>query len=157
PAHPLAGLSRHPAAGAVAVLGAEDVEVEDFREVPGYGIEGRVNGSVYRLGRKEWVSGNIAGESNEPSAWLSKNGQAVGSCSIADEMRPGARVAVRELTELGLPAEILSGDVAEEVSRVAATLGITNVHHRANPEAKVERLKKLRAAGRRVLMVGDGL
>jgi Cu2+-exporting ATPase len=116
-----------------------------------------VNGSVYRLGRKEWVSGNIAGESNEPSAWLSKNGQAVGSFSIADEMRPGARVAVRELTELGLPAEILSGDVAEEVRRVAATLGITNVHHRANPEAKVEHLKKLRAAGRRVLMVGDGL
>ena len=153
----LAALSRHPASRAVAALRAAWIEVEDFREVPGFGIEGRVDGSVYRLGRKEWVSGGVLDDPNEAATSLSKDGRAAGSFAIADEVRLGARPAVQKLAGLGLAIEVLSGDRAEEVGKVAAALGITEVRHGAVPEDKVARLKELDAAGRRVLMVGDGL
>ena len=58
---------------------------------------------------------------------------------------------------LGLATEVLSGDRANEVHRVAAELGLTEVRHGAVPEDKVARLRELDAAGHRVLMVGDGL
>ena len=116
-----------------------------------------MGGSVYRLGRKEWVSGRISDGPSEAATSLSKDGQAAGSFAIADEMRPGARPAVQKLAGLGLATEVLSGDRAEEVGKVAAALGITEVRHGAVPEDKVARLKELEAAGRRVLMVGDGL
>ncbi len=153
----IAALSTHPAARAVAVLRPSDVEVKDFREIPGCGVEGRVGGSLYRLGRKHWASAFLSDDANEPATWLSKNEQMLGSFVIADEVRSGASAAVRQLTELGLPAEVLSGDHEVEVRRVAATLGIMEVRHRASPEDKVEHLKSLKAAGHRVLMVGDGL
>jgi Cu2+-exporting ATPase len=153
----LATLSRHPASRAVAALRTARLEVEEFREVPGFGIEGRVGGSVYRLGRKEWVSGGDSADQNEAGTSLARDGQAVGSFTVADEMRPGARRAIRELAALGLPMEVISGDRTEEVGKVAAALGISDVRGGAIPEAKVARLEELEAAGRRVLMVGDGL
>jgi Cu2+-exporting ATPase len=153
----LAAASRHPASRAVAALRTAKLEVEEFREVPGFGIEGRVGGSVYRLGRKEWVSGGGSDDPNEAAISLSKDGQAVGSFAIADEMRPGARPAIQRLAALGLAMEIVSGDRAEEVGKVAAALGLTEVRGGAVPEAKIARLKELEAAARRVLMVGDGL
>jgi Cu2+-exporting ATPase len=153
----LAAGSRHPASRAVAALRTANLQVEEFREVPGFGIEGRVGGSVYRLGRKEWVSGGGSDDPNEAAISLSKDGQVVGSFAIADEMRPGARPAIQQLAALGLAAEIVSGDRTEEVGKVAAALGIAEVRGGAVPAAKVARLKELEAAARRVLMVGDGL
>jgi Cu2+-exporting ATPase len=58
---------------------------------------------------------------------------------------------------MGITVELLSGDRAEEVGNVAASLGIAEFRHGATPDGKVGRLRELAAAGRRVLMVGDGL
>jgi len=52
---------------------------------------------------------------------------------------------------------VLSGDRAEEVAKVCAALGIDESRHGVLPEAKVGRIEELKAAGCRVLMVGDGL
>jgi Cu2+-exporting ATPase len=154
----LAALSKHPASRAVAALTAASVEVEDFREVPGSGIEGRVGESLYRLGRKEWVSGEGSNDPNDAAATsLSKDGRAAGSFVISDEVRPGARRSVQELADLGLAMEVLTGDRAAAVGKVAAPLGIAEIRHGVAPEGKVARLKDLEAAGRRALMVGDGL
>ena len=153
----LASLSRHPLSRAVAALMPAKAHIEGFREVAGCGIEGRVGETLYRLGRKDWVSGSVAGAANEAATWLSKDGKPAGSFTIGDEVRPGARDAVRRLADLGLATEVLSGDRAEEVAKVAAALEIPEVRHGIVPSGKVERLTKLAACGRRVLMVGDGL
>jgi P-type Cu2+ transporter len=153
----LASLSRHPVSRAVAALMPARAEIKGFREVPGYGIEGCVGETLYRLGRKDWVSGSVADVQNKAAAWLSKDGKPAGSFTIASEVRPGARDAVRRLADLGLAAEVLSGDRAEEVSKVAAALDIPEVRHSMVPEDKVKRLTELAASGRRVLMIGDGL
>ncbi len=153
----LASLSRHPASRAVAALTPVRSEVEGLREVPGYGIEGRVGGHLYRLGRREWACADAAGDSDAAATWLSRDGEPAGSFAIADALRSGAAEAVRKLAGMGMTTEVLSGDRAAEVARIAASLGIRETRHGAAPEDKVKRLTELAEAGRRVLMVGDGL
>ena len=61
------------------------------------------------------------------------------------------------LSAAGLACEILSGDSGGPTERIARAIGITRVGHGATPAGKIARLAELRAAGHRVLMVGDGL
>ena len=152
----IASFSRHPASRAVAVLTTARCEVEGLREEAGYGIEGRVAGKYYRLGRREWASPGTAA-SDVASTWLSRDGRSAGSFAISDRLRPGAVEAVATLTGMGMSIEVLSGDNAEAVGQVTATVGIPDKRYGALPQAKVERLAELASAGRRVLMVGDGL
>ncbi|SFJ55165.1 heavy metal translocating P-type ATPase [Aerobium aerolatum] len=153
----LAALSRHPSARAVAALAPSSSSVvEDFREEPGEGVEGRVGSDFYRLGRMGWTCAGSQGQS-DASVWLSRNGQPAGSIVVSDDLRLGAREAVRDIAKLGLPVEILSGDRSTEVIRIADALEISQRQHGALPDGKVGRLAELASAGRRTLMVGDGL
>jgi Cu2+-exporting ATPase len=153
----LAAHSKHPASRAIAALRAAAVAVEDMREVPGLGIEGRVGDSVYRLGRKDWASSEIDENYGDASVYLSKDGKPAGSFTLVDSLRVGATTAIRQIGALGLAMEVLSGDQAKYVSEIATELGLTAFRHDARPQEKVARLRELEAAGRRVLMVGDGL
>lgn len=153
----LAALSRHPSARAVAGLAAKTpIVVDEFREVPGQGVEGRVNGDRYRLGRREWACAK-ADSNREASVWLSRNGDPAGSFLVSDDLRVGAKAAVHDIASLGLAVEILSGDRSAEVSRIADALGISERRHGRLPDEKVRRLRELAAGGRHALMVGDGL
>lgn len=156
----LAALSRHPVSRAVTQLCPTGLlpGVSEFREVAGLGVEGRVNGSLYSLGRHVWArpAGSVSVDA-DASAWLSKDGRPAGWFATTDQIRLGAAAAVGTLASLGIPAEILSGDRAVEVERVAAALGIGTLRHGMMPAEKVGRLEQLRSGGHRVLMVGDGL
>ncbi|WP_295811592.1 heavy metal translocating P-type ATPase [uncultured Nitratireductor sp.] len=153
----LARLSRHPASRAVAALApAPSLIVEDARETPGSGMEGRIAGRIYRLGRQEWVGPHTAG--GAPAAtWLSVDGRTLGWFEMADTLRPGASEAVGRLHRLGLAAEILSGDDRNAVTATAKAVGIDRAAGEMLPRAKVARLESLASDGRKVLMVGDGL
>ena len=153
----IATLSRHPTSRAVSAFsGASPIVVEDFREVAGQGVEARVGGALYRLGRQAWACAQAEGDA-DASVWLSRDSKPAGSFVVADDLRFGAREAVREVDRLGLSTEILSGDRSAEVARIADALAIAERRHRALPDGKVRRLAELAASGRRVLMVGDGL
>lgn len=155
----LARHSRHPASRAIAGLASDSScnSVKDVREVAGCGVEGTVDGHVYRLGRKGWVSTATADDAQAAATWLSKDGAPAGWFSIIDRLRPQAASAVAKLRAMGLHTEILSGDNAEQVTAVAAALGIHTSRSRMLPQDKVARLRALEAEGRRVLMVGDGV
>jgi len=154
----LAQASRHPVSRAVAaLLPIGDSTVSEIREVPGKGVEGTLGGHVYRLGSGDWIFGGASAPDDEAAAWLSKDGNPVGSFSMVDRLRPRAEDAVRHLSTLGISAEILSGDREAEVQRIAAQLGIDEAISGAMPDEKVGRLESLAAQGRRVLMIGDGL
>ncbi|MBE1206099.1 heavy metal translocating P-type ATPase [Aminobacter carboxidus] len=155
----LAALSRHPVSRAVAQLCPTGLPpgVRDFREVAGLGVEGRVNGSLYRLGRAGWAEEGSASIEANTSAWLSKDGRNIGWFATSDQIRIGAVSAVRTLSGWRMPTEIISGDRAAEVQRVAKALGIGTTQHGMVPAEKVARLEELNLAGYSVLMVGDGL
>jgi len=154
----LAGFSRHSASRAIAALrSAGNVAVEQLREEPGNGIEGKIAGRLYKLGRRSWVDiGSVAGSAST-EAWLSTDGRVLGAFQVSDSLRPGARVATGRLHGMGLRVEILSGDVESEVRKVSKTVGVETATAGMLPYDKVARLEALRAKGRKVLMVGDGL
>ncbi|MBU6161566.1 MAG: heavy metal translocating P-type ATPase [Myxococcales bacterium] len=76
---------------------------------------------------------------------------------FADELRAEAATTVSALQAMGCRVEILSGDSAKAVSHVAALTGADGFTARVLPGGKVDVLNALRAAGRKVLFVGDGL
>ena len=154
----LARFSRHPASRAVAALrpGAQ-VTVEHLREEPGNGIEGMINGRLYRLGRRSWIDPRPAARSGPSETWLSAHSRVLGTFRIADSLRLGARVTIERLRGLDLGVEMLSGDAEAEVRKVGDMVGVDAARAGMLPRDKVTRLEMLRNEGRKVLMVGDGL
>jgi len=159
----LAARSRHPYALALAEAGrAENTQPIDMTAVaehPGCGLEGRVGATLYRLGRAEWALGTPTAATSDdraPSVVLSEDGRLLAGFRFADAPRPGAREAVAALASRGMAVEILSGDRAAAVRRLASTLGVPYAAQ-LSPGDKTARIAALAASGRKVLMVGDGL
>jgi Cu2+-exporting ATPase len=77
--------------------------------------------------------------------------------AFSDVPRGDAGSTIEALRSRGLAVELLSGDRVEVVQAIADRLGIAAYRGKVSPAAKAARLAELAAAGRRVLMVGDGL
>ncbi|MFO1106734.1 MAG: heavy metal translocating P-type ATPase [Amaricoccus sp.] len=155
----LAAASAHPLSRAIAAAarsaGIAPAEVRDITEIPGHGTEGRSGGERLRLGRADWVGAEAA--LDETAAWLRIGAAPPLALTFADELRPEAAATVAALRGAGLAVMLLSGDADRPVAAIAARLGIADWTARATPADKVACLDTLRAEGRRVLMVGDGL
>ncbi len=154
----LAQGSAHPLAQALTeaakAAGIAPARVDDLREVPGYGVEGRIGGQTLRFGRAEWV-GATAGQST--AAWLKAGDAAPVEFTFADRLRPDVEEMLSALRAKGLLVRLISGDSTGPVSALALRLGIANWEANALPEGKVALVERLKAEGRKVLMVGDGL
>ncbi len=157
----LARSSRHPLARAlVESVGAKPLPVlDDLREEPGHGLEGRLGDEVIRLGNREWVEvGEGASIQHGGSELWLRRGTGKPVCfRFMDKLRPDAVEAIRELKIRGFAIELLSGDREPAARAAADALGIAVWRAGARPDAKIARLKELAAQGRKVLMVGDGL
>lgn len=160
----IARASRHPLSRALAVMDQADADLPDFGiiEMPGDGVEARSpDGAIYRLGRSAFAlqGGNDGVERTADASQviLSRNGQFLDVFLFSDQARRGAAQAVSRLVELGVDAEILSGDREAPVRALARDLGVPKFDAGVRPRGKVERVQALLAAGSKPLMVGDGL
>lgn len=86
-----------------------------------------------------------------------RHGDRVATFAIAQSLRPDAAETVQALRDLGFDLHILSGDRNAAVAPVAEALGIPQWRGGVNPAEKIAFIEALKAHGRRVLMVGDGL
>lgn len=76
---------------------------------------------------------------------------------VRDPLREDAKSAVRACRELGLEIWMISGDKEETARRIAGECGIDRIMYEVKPEEKARQIEKLKSAGRRVAMVGDGI
>jgi P-type Cu2+ transporter len=151
----LAAHSRHPHSQAVAATSrGPGLRFDDVAEYPGLGVEGRSGNDLWRLGRAEWALEEGTAESGTV---LSRDGALVARLEFDDDLRQDARQACAQLADLGLTMEIVSGDRAAPVARVAGQVGVATARSAMLPGDKVSRIASMRDAGHRVLMVGDGL
>ncbi|MCG7263240.1 cadmium-translocating P-type ATPase [Corynebacterium sp. ACRQL] len=145
--------SEHPIGRAIAEAGREEFgglpEVAGFKNLPGHGVEGTVEGQVIRVGRgDEGASTNKATTVN-----VSANGRAIGTISVADTVRPTSAEAVRKMHDMGLKTVLLTGDNQQVADAVAREVGIDEVIAGVMPEDKVAHIRSLE----NVAMVGDGV
>ncbi|BBC95914.1 MULTISPECIES: heavy metal translocating P-type ATPase [Streptomyces] len=162
--------SEHPVARAVAAGAEERVgtlpAVEHFENVPGRGVRGRVDGREVAVGRlyddvpEELARAAAEAEREGRTAVLAGwDGRARGVLAVADAIKETSAAAIRELRALGLTPVLLTGDNRTVAESVARAVGIDAAHVYAEvlPEDKVDVVRRLRAEGRAVAMVGDGV
>jgi P-type Cu2+ transporter len=89
--------------------------------------------------------------------WLARPGEAPQRFTFRDRLRPDAAAVVARLQRSDKRVLLLSGDRPSVVAATAAALGIAEWHAGSTPAEKTAALAALSAAGRKVLMVGDGL
>jgi Cu2+-exporting ATPase len=95
--------------------------------------------------------------SGESWVYLADDSGLLAAFRLTDPLRPEAQDCVANLAALGLPSEIVSGDEASAVARIAARCGIERHSARLAPQDKLARLKALQAGGAVVVAVGDGI
>ena len=141
--------SEHPVARAIASMAHDELgglpSVERFRNEPGVGVAGVVEGREVRVGRND---GRIE------VAW---DGVTRAALTVRDTVKRSSAIAVQELKDLGLTPVLLTGDSRATAERVAAEVGIERVLADVHPDDKVAEIKRLQAAGEVVAMVGDGI
>jgi len=159
----LAEKSSHPLsralARAVAARGIIPEAVNGIREHPGRGMSGMWRGKKVRLGSLGWceAEGQGGDHSGHPRLALAVEGRAPVVFTFTDSPRPDAAETIRRLRRAGLAVEIISGDREGPVRAVAEQLGIESWKAGWSPRQKLAYVEGLREAGRKVLMVGDGL
>lgn len=150
--------SAHPLSksltAALQSQGVEPAVVDNLQEVPGYGTEALWQGQRVRLGRGAWMG---APAQVETTAWLAIGSEDPVGYAFADRLRAGAAEAVKALQDAGKEVILLSGDSTGPVEELAARLGIKQWMAEALPADKAARVISLGHAGKKVLMVGDGL
>lgn len=152
--------SRHPLSRALALFsGAKPMTAfTRIEEVPGAGIEAELNGSIYRLGKRDWADGSATMvHADGPETCLSIDGKLVETFRFEDSPREDAAGAIATLKRNGLKLGIISGDRLPAVERLAGYLGVNDFRAEVLPADKSELVQKLSAEGSKVLMVGDGL
>jgi len=98
----------------------------------------------------------IAGEAATPVA-VAVDGVVAGAFGLSDAVRPGAAAAIERLRDLGVEVTMLTGDHEAAAGRIAAQVGIANVHARVSPAEKADIIEALRGRGKVLAMVGDGI
>lgn len=149
----LALASRHPLARGLAASCPSARLADGVEEVPGRGLRA---GAV-RLGSRHFIGVDDARPALGPEIWLDDGAGRRVCFTFKDPVRPDAAAVVAGLKRRGLAVELLSGDRVENVQALADQLGIGQWRAGQSPAEKVARLEELKAAGARVLMVGDGL
>jgi Cu2+-exporting ATPase len=151
--------SRHPLAQALVraarAEGVVPVPVDNVREVPGLGLE--LDGGAVRLGRPDWAAPGVDDGLGGMRIGFRRNEGPGVIVPFRDSLRPDTAASVGRLRAMGMDVRILSGDDAPAVAEVAARLGVRDWLAAQSPADKLAAIAALKAEGRRVLMVGDGL
>jgi Cu+-exporting ATPase len=141
--------SEHPIARAVASAARAELgdlpRVEGFRNVPGQGVIGRVDGRTVEV-RKAGTGVAVLWDGVERA-----------TLAVADTVKPTSGEAVGQLKALGLTPVLLTGDDERAAREVAAEVGIDRVIAGVLPGDKAAEVRRLQELGETVAMVGDGV
>ncbi|MET9458239.1 heavy metal translocating P-type ATPase [Streptomyces canus] len=169
--------SEHPLGRAVVRAARERglriADARDFAAVPGRGVTAVVGGRVTGVGRAgDPVTGSVdlgpdadadatavpGTEDGDTVVLVTGDGVPLGTLALTDRLRPHAPATTAALTALtGTAPVLLTGDNARAAARVAEATGLVDVRADLLPEGKVDAVRQLQDAGRKVLFVGDGV
>ncbi|ESQ77660.1 heavy metal translocating P-type ATPase [Asticcacaulis sp. AC402] len=153
----MAAQSRHPLSQALARHGEGlDLPTVVVRDHPGAGLEAEFDGERIQLGKAAWL--DIAASSDTAmELWYRRSNAPFVRLKFSDLEREDAQDTIFRLAGRGLHIVMLSGDRRPVAAALAARLGISDVRAELDPVAKVAAIQAMTDAGKRVVMIGDGL
>ena len=158
-AHPLA----RAIVSAAQARGLEIPTAKDAQTVVGAGITAEVEGvGLVKAGKAEFAELTLPKFSD--GVWeiasvvaVSVNGKPIGAFALADALKADTAEAIGRLKKHNIDVYIMSGDNQGTVEYVAKQLGIAHAFGNMSPRDKAAEVQKLKAAGKTVAMVGDGI
>jgi Cu+-exporting ATPase len=163
--------SEHPLGEAIVraatELNLERLPAEAFQAEAGHGVVARVAGEQVLVGSARLMAAHGVAvdeaaaqhlvEAGKTAVFVAVAGRPAGLLAIADPVKPGSRRAVERLRELGLEVVMLTGDQRRTAEAIGREVGIDRVVAEVLPEDKAGEVRRLRAEGQVVAMVGDGI
>lgn len=161
----IAASSKHPLAQSIRAAAPDVPRAKGVEDTPGMGLAWQNEDGEVRLGSARWCglsdedtqAANTAGGGLETEVWLTRPGHAPARFAFAPLLRPQTRQVIDTLKERGFQIAIMSGDRARFVGPLADQLGITDWQGDMTPADKIAAIEAMKADGKHVLMVGDGL
>jgi len=140
-----------------------------FYSSAGLGISAEINGKSILLGNADWMdgqqvtlaglqeaAGQLAAQGKTP-VFMAVDGKAVAVFGIADKPKPQAHQAIAQLHKRGIATIMATGDTEATARHIAAQVGISQIVANAKPEQKLALIETLKAQGKHVGMIGDGI
>lgn len=165
--------SEHPLAQAVveeaSVRNAALLPAEDFRTVPGQGVQARIGSSTISGGNRRMmealgvktasldaVAEDLASSGKTP-LFFAAGGRLLGLIALADVAKPTSKEAVAALNRMGIEVVMLTGDNHRTAESIRREMGIGRVVAEVLPQDKEEEIRRIQSEGRKVAMIGDGV
>ncbi len=157
--------SSHPIAKALREAYKEEKKEEpqrervtDTEEVAGHGIVATVDGHQVKVGNTKLIPDAKEADEAGTIIYVELDGQYAGFITIADEIKPTAKEAIKAIKEAGiLKTVMLTGDRNKVATQVANELQIDEVHSDLLPADKVDQVESLLKEGNKLAFVGDGI
>jgi Cu+-exporting ATPase len=167
-------MSEHPLAEAIVKYAEAEslkvLEADNFKAIPGHGVQGTINGQKYYLGNRKLIM-DIAGlplngtdrkirkleEQGKTVMILATDKEVLGLVAVADVIKESTVEAIKKLKKRGLKIYMITGDNRRTAEAIAKQAGIKNILAEVLPEDKANEIKKLQDSGLKVAMVGDGI
>ena len=166
-------LSEHPLATAIVEEAKKrDISflpVEDFEQIPGQGIKGKIDGVECLAGNHKMMDAfsvqdtavsqlqdSMAEEGKTP-LFFAAGGKFIGMIAVADIVKPTSKEAIAELKQMGIEVVMLTGDHQKTAEAIRRQVGVDRVIAEVLPQDKEREIRKIQESGKKVAMVGDGI
>lgn len=168
--HPLAAAVVQALAPRLPKVVLRPVQVDEFLERAGRGLQARVGGQRYAVGSRRYITelgielspeleaaSLEAEQAGMTTSFFVREDEVLALLELSDALRPTAREAVQQLQASGKHLLLLTGDSEAVAARVAAELGIADYRAGVLPEGKADCVAELQQQGAHVAMLGDGV
>ncbi|MBB6357436.1 Cu+-exporting ATPase [Aminobacter aganoensis] len=165
--------SEHPVAAAIVAAAKEEgvalAEIAAFEAEPGFGVSANVGAHRIAIGADRYMTKlGISVQAFAETAirmglkaktplYAAIDGKLAAAIAVSDPIKATTPQAIRALHDMGLKVAMITGDNRRTAEAIAAQLGIDEVVAEVLPDGKVDAIKRLRAGGRAVAFVGDGI
>lgn len=159
--------SEHPIAKGIAASSKSILAVEEFKSIPGTGVEGKVKGRTVRIVSPAYVENNKLSAQDERIERLAAQGKTIvfviidgrlaGAIALADIIREESRSAIRILQAMGIKCMMMTGDARPVADWVSREIGLDEYFAEVLPQDKAAKIKEIQRRGITVAMTGDGV
>ena len=135
------------------------LQVADFEEITGRGIQGRIGDDHIKVGSSAFVHNgrsSVSSPEHIASTWVSINNTIAGYFTVNHQLRNGFQEMVNDWTS-HYTLLLFTGDNERQKAMLQEFIPAKNLYFNQSPTDKLQRIKALQNKGKQILMLGDGL